>query len=282
MSRIIIAECKQEVSSFNPVPSGYDDFLVAHDKSLFEYHRMARDEVGGALAILDEIPGLRLVPAFGARAISSGGTLMAEAWKRLSEEFLDAVADSAPADGAYFALHGAMAAENELDPEGFLLTESRRLLGDGVPIVVSLDLHGILTDRMLGACDAVVVYHTYPHVDFFETGLRAARLLVRLLRGEAKPVTARVKIPALVRGDELITMTGAFGKCIRMAQHFEAGPRGLSAGMLIGNPFTDVPELGSCSVVVMDDDHNAAEQAAIDLADFTPPRPRRAQREREP
>src|SRR4051812_32049654 len=28
MPRILIAECKQEVSSFNPVPSGYEDFVM--------------------------------------------------------------------------------------------------------------------------------------------------------------------------------------------------------------------------------------------------------------
>jgi len=74
--------------------------------------------------------------------------------------------------------------------------------------VVSLDLHGILTDRMLQHADAVVMYHTYPHVDFYETGERAARLLLRILPARVRPVTAVVTIPALVRGDELITATG--------------------------------------------------------------------------
>ena len=73
---------------------------------------------------------------------------------------------------------------------GSLLQEARKILGERVPIVVSLDLHGILTDRMLEHADAVVVYHTYPHVDFFETGERAARLLLRIVAGEVKPVTA--------------------------------------------------------------------------------------------
>ena len=98
-----------------------------------------------------------------------------------------------------------MAAENEDDPEGYLLAEARKILGERIPLVASFDLHGILTDRMLEHADAIVVYHTYPHVDFFETGQRAARLLLRLMAGEVKPVTARVFIPALVRGDELIT-----------------------------------------------------------------------------
>ncbi len=63
-------------------------------------------------------------------------------------------------------MHGAMAAEDELDPEGFLIEQIRQSLGDDVPIVVSLDLHGILTDRMVEHSDAIVAYHTYPTLIF--------------------------------------------------------------------------------------------------------------------
>jgi microcystin degradation protein MlrC len=163
-------------------------------------------------------------------------------------------------------MHGAMASEEELDPEGWLLAEARKILGEEIPIVVSLDLHGILTDRMVEHSDAIVAYHTYPHVDFFETGQRAARLLLRILAGEVKPVTAKVAIPALVRGDELITATGAFGESIRLAQSAENGPGGLSAGMFIGNPFTDVPELRTYSFVVTDNDPDLAEREALRIA----------------
>src|SRR5205823_6341478 len=106
--------------------------------------------------------------------------------------------------GVYFSLHGEMGAEGELDPEGYLLAETRRIVGDKIPIVISLDLHGILTDRMLRQVDGLSIYHTYPHVDFADTGRRAAALLVRLLKGDLRPVIARVVIPALVRGDELV------------------------------------------------------------------------------
>src|SRR5205085_5468865 len=137
-------------------------------------------------------------------------TLAAADFRRLADELLSALRAAPPVDAAYFSLHGAMGAVGEDDPEGYLLTEARKFLGKRLPLVVSLDLHGILTDRMLEQADAIVAYHTYPHVDFYETGERAARLLLRIMSGEVRPVTARVKIPALVRGDELITATGLF------------------------------------------------------------------------
>ena len=266
MSRILIAECKQEVSTFNPEPSHYEDFRILRGNALLDHHRRVREEAGGVLSVLDPEPDIELAPTYGASSNTSGGVLAAESYHRLRQDFLAAMAGAGPVDAAYFSLHGAMQAADENDPEGDLLEEARRILGDEIPFVVSLDIHGILTDRMLRHADAVVPYHTYPHVDFYETGARAARLLLRILRDGARPVMARVKIPALVRGDELITTTGAVGECIRRAQEIEAGPRGLAAGVMWGNPFTDVPELRTNSVVVMDGDETAAQSHALDLA----------------
>ena len=266
MPRILIAECIHEICSFNPVPTCYDDFAIQRGNALFEYHRSLGSEVGGALKIFAAEPKLEVVPTFGARGITSGGTIAQADFERLARELLDAVRQAGPVDGAYFALHGAMASTGEEDPEGHFLQEARKILGEKIPIVASFDLHGILTDRMLKHADAIVVYHTYPHVDFFETGQRSARLLLRLLRKEIRPVTARVAIPALVRGDELITATGVFGKLIGQAQQIEQSKNGLAAAMFIGNPFTDVPELCCDSVVVTDGDPDRAQREALRLA----------------
>lgn len=267
MPRILIAECKQEVSTFNPQLSCYDDFAVRHGDELLLYHRRVRNEIGGALSVFDAMNDVEIVPAYSAAFITSGGTLATAAWERISREFLDSIRAAPPVDAVYFCMHGAMASEHELDPEGYLLAEARTILGDHIPIVLSLDLHGILSDRMIEHSDAIIAYHTYPHVDFFETGQRAARLLLRIESGEVKPVTARVAIPALVRGDELITSSGLFGESIRIAQQVENDTPGLSAGMFIGNPFTDVPALQTVSFVVTDNDPELAIRETLRIAD---------------
>ena len=266
MPKILVAECKQEVSTFNPQHSNYGDFGIRKGDELLQYHRSIRNEVGGALSIFDADSTVTIVPAYSAFFITSGGPLETSAWERISAEFLDAVRTAPSVDGVYFCMHGAMATPEELDPEGWLLRETRKILGEHIPIVVSLDLHGILTDRMVEHTDAIVAYQTYPHIDFFETGMRAARLLLRILAGDVRPVTAKVAIPALVRGDELITATGLFGESIRLAQEIETGPFGLSAGMFIGNPFTDVPALQTYSFVVTDGDPALAQSAAVRIA----------------
>ena len=271
MPRIVIAECKQEVSTFNPTTSCFDDFRVVRGEALLAHHRRVREEVGGALSVFDADSRVTLAPTFGASANTSGGILTAASFQRLCADFVNCLKEAkqaGPVDGAYFSLHGAMQAEGEDDPEGFLLHEARRILGETIPFVVSLDLHGVLTDKMLEHSDAVVPYHTYPHVDFFQTGIRAAQLLMKVLIEGARPVMARVKIPALVRGDELITETGSIGECLRLSQQIEHGPGGLSAGVMWGNPFTDVPELRTNSIVVMDGDEAVAQRHAIELANI--------------
>ncbi|MCB0155582.1 MAG: M81 family metallopeptidase [Anaerolineae bacterium] len=266
MPKILIAEGKQEVSSFNPVPSHYHDFDVSWGDEILAFHRGGHKELGGALSVFDSRADVELVPTYSFRAITSGGTLAATDFERIAAEFLASLNAAPPVDAVYFSLHGAMSATNEADPEGYLLAETRKILGEAIPIVISLDLHGVLTDRMLRHIDALTVFHTYPHVDFFETGVRAARLLLKILDEGVKPVMAKVNIPALVRGDELITETGLFGRSIRAAQAVEQGPGGLAAGMFIGNPFTDVPELRSNSLVITDNDPALAQQAALKLA----------------
>lgn len=268
MKRILIAECKQEVSTFNPVPSGYADFMVRRDDAMLAYHRATHNEVGGALSVFDTRQDIAVDTLYSALAITSGGTLPAADFKRIATEMIDSLHAAPPADGVYFCLHGAMAVTGEDDPEGFLLQQARATLGERIPIVASFDLHGVLTDRILQHCDAIVCYHTYPHIDFYETGLRAAATLLKIMDGAVKPVTARVFVPALVRGDELITASGAIRHPVQAAQSVEASPGGLSAGLFWGNPFTDVAALGSNAFVVVDGDIARASREAVRIAEL--------------
>ncbi len=268
MKRILIAECRQEVSTFNPVASSYADFTVRRDAEFLAYHRSARNEVGGALDVFGTRADVETVCTYSALSITSGGTLGAADFKRIADEMIESLRAAPPADAVYFCLHGAMAAIGEDDPEGFFLQEARRVIGERIPIVASFDLHGILTDRILQQADAIVCYHTYPHVDFYETGQRAANTLLKILDGAAHPVTARVFVPALVRGNELITSSGAIRHPVQAAQAIEASPGGLSAGLFWGNPFTDVAALGSNGFAVIDGDAERAKREALHIAEL--------------
>ena len=124
MAKILVGECKQEVSSFNPVASLYADFEIARGQELLEYHQGLNTELTGALNVFREDPGLVLIPTYSARARTSGGTLRRADFDRIAGEFLDSVKAAPAPDGIYLSLHGAMSAEGEGDPEGYLTGRS--------------------------------------------------------------------------------------------------------------------------------------------------------------
>ena len=269
MPNILFAELRQETASFNPYPTSYAMFRQMHGAEITENYRGTKTEISGFMEVMAERPEMKLIPTVSAASVS-GGAIPTEDLSRLLEEIvgsIEQVVQKRQIDAVFMCLHGAMAGETEDDPEGLLLTKVREVVG-GIPLVASIDLHAILTDRMLEMIDIVVPFHTYPHVDQFETGQRAAQSLLKLIDGGVKPEAVTVKLPLLVRGDELITATGKYGEAIRMCQEIEASETGLSAGVNIGNAFTDVPELRTNILVVRDSDRDQAQADADRIASF--------------
>ena len=264
--RVLIADVKQETSTFNPMPTVYDEFRIYTGEDIFDAYRGTRTELAGAFDVFDEDGRIELVPTVAADCVS-GGPIATACLDRLLGEMEQSVREQSDIDAGYICLHGAMAGADEGDPEGRLLKNLREILGD-IPLVASIDLHCVLTDRMIENADVIVPYHTYPHTDHYETGQRAARNLLGLLDGKSKPTVARVELPMLVRGDELLTATGRFGEAIRMCQEVEASEAGLAAGVIIGNAFTDVPALQSNVLITTNGDSVAAHEAADRIGRF--------------
>lgn len=264
--RIVIAELKQETATFNPAPTSYEDFRINFGDEMLSAYRGTRTEVAGAIDAFDKDGRVQVIPSMAAAAVS-GGPIGTADLDRLISELSESVRSADAVDGVYLCFHGAMAGETEGDPEGRALGEIREIVGN-IPLVISLDLHAVVTDRLVDGADVLVPYHTYPHTDHYETGQRAARVLLQLLEGTAMPTVAQVKLPMLVRGDELLTDSGRFGQAIRICQEIEQSEQGLAAGVIIGNAFTDVPALQSKVIVTTNNDPDLARSKAARIARF--------------
>ncbi len=79
-----------------------------------------------------------------------------------------------------------MVTEHLDDGEGEILRRVRNVIGDGLPLVVSLDLHANVTPEMIEQADALIAYRTYPHTDMADTGRAAAHHLALLLKTKRK------------------------------------------------------------------------------------------------
>jgi microcystin degradation protein MlrC len=259
MPKIIVAHYFQETNSFHPNPTTYENFGVTRGEDLI---RDGRGVVNGAVDQFAKRSDVEIVPTYGA-GMGAGGTITHECFERISSECLEAIGEnSAGADALYFSMHGAMAAEIEKDPEGYMLQEARNILGPDVPIVISLDMHGTVSRRMLRNMQGASILHTYPHIDWYETGERAATMLLSILDG-AKPIIASVYTPTMVRGDELKTATGVHGTFIRHLERLEDRDDVLAGGIMLGHPPTDCPEQGSRIIIVTDNNRELAEREAL-------------------
>jgi microcystin degradation protein MlrC len=121
---------------------------------------------------------------------------------------------------------------------------------------------------MVHYADALVLFHTAPHIDVFETGVRAAHVLRRILIGGAKPITYFHKLPLVVPAERANTQDPAsisfqFRERLQALEH---QPGILTAGIATVQPWLDIPELGSAVLVVADGENAAAERACEQLA----------------
>lgn len=220
---------------------------------------------GGIHALRDA--GAEIVPIFAAKG-GAGGHVEDAFFIEARARIIEGIAAAGHLDGIYLAMHGAMICGIEKDPEGAVLEALRARIGPGIPIAVSLDLHAHVTPRMVAAADIVVGYETYPHVDAYQTGGRAAGLLVRALRGEIRPVTRIRKYNAIV--PVLGGATLEHAPMARVAAHaraLEAAGRALSVSYFPVQPWLDMADVGITGLAVTDADPAGAESVAQAILD---------------
>lgn len=169
-----------------------------------------------------------------------------------------------PLDAVYICNHGAMVAEHEDDPDGALIAAVRAVVGPDVRVVVTLDLHGNISPRMVSDSDLIVGYRTNPHVDMRERGEEAAFSLRRILAGSARPEAVMVRPPIAPASVTLLTAQHPYGTLIDLGQRLQAEARGAILNVSIfGNfIFADVPDNGLSIVVTARNDRAAAEEVA--------------------
>lgn len=261
---ILVGAIIQESNTFSPVLSDMDDFHrhryytgeqildMKVDSELSGFNRRARAE------------GATIIPTLSANAVSSG-RFKQESLEQLTEELRSSLRSAPPCDGVYFAMHGAMVAEGCDDVEGHLIETIREVVGD-IPVVVSLDLHANVTSKMAENVNGIVGFRTYPHTDFDETGVRAAALLLSILRNGTMPVVAMRKLPMIVPAENSQTSHGPFAELWQEAERGERLGDSLVTSLFPVQPWLDIEEMG-CAVVTVGLDPLRAEREADRLAE---------------
>ncbi len=267
--RIAIASLMQESNSFSPLPTTLETFAhyyLLHGDEMLSGYGEAKTEVPGFFEVL-KAAGATPVPLLAAYA-AAGGTVTRVAFNELVEEIEQRLRAAGPVDGLLLALHGALVVEDQPDGDGEIIERMRAILPADVPIGVTLDLHGHITPLMLQPGVFHIGYREYPHTDMFETGVRAARLLLDVVAGRrSMPAMALAKRPLLVSPICTRTTDGPLRPIVEEARRMENAGEVIHAALFPVQPWLDVPDLGFAALVCADD-AEGARQASEKLVDM--------------
>lgn len=266
--RIAFALVSQESNTFNRVPSGFarfEEFGYQRGSAVLD-HAVHSPAVSGFLAGLEASGAdVDLVPVLKATALA-GGPLEAATRKELTAELVGRILAAGSLDGIGLLLHGACVGQDEPDVDGQLLAAVREVVGPDLPVVVGLDHHANLTERMVAASTAIIGHRTQPH-DTGDTAWRTAELLVRVVARQVVPSMGFRKLRLLSHQERFLTAVPPMQTWFDQARTLERQPGVIAASTFPMQPWLDVAEAGWSTLVVTDDDIVAAERFATDLAD---------------
>jgi len=259
--KVLVAKFAQETNAFSPVISTLDFFrtgVVCSGEDLFVEGINFRGIVSGFLGALKEYD----CDVFGGmymRAPSSGGKVEQEVVDYFVQDTQERICRLNP-DIVLLSLHGATQGVACEDVCGYICKAVREAAGKKCIIAVGNDLHGNPTDLEMEQIDFLCCYQTYPHIDFYQTGYRAASLAIRRYLGEELYV-ATTATPMLVPASGYNTNEGAFGRLIARANSLVQNGTIVDFSIFQMQPWLDVSEAGSRVVVVAKDPETAKQYA---------------------
>jgi microcystin degradation protein MlrC len=270
--RVAIGGIAHESSTFATVPTTLDDFVqrgYQEDEALIEELTGTKSGCGGFIDAAKAM-GFEVVPTIMASA-QPAGPVTAEATETLTQRLVDRLRkaqDDGPLDGVLLALHGAMVSELDDDGESYILRAVREALPPETPILVTLDLHGNITQEMVDLVSVPIAFDEYPHTDPYERAFEAGLLLARIVRGGAKPTSHVVKIPMLAGGQRQYSHAEPMLGVKHLAHDIESERGVLNVSYLPGFPWADIEPTNFTIIVTTDNNPKQAEEAAKRLARY--------------
>jgi len=272
-------EFHQESNSFCPVKTVFDDYSrcsVLEGENIFKKVRGKKLALAAMLDALDEA-GITIVPGYAMRA-PAGGIVEHVVVEHFLQKMEKAISDNMPLDGAFFSMHGATQSTQVDDVCGSILQKARKLLGKKAVISVSCDLHANVTDLMFKNADFICGYLTYPHMDIYETGYRAAKLGIRKLQGDNNLHMAWTRLPMILPACGYSTESDELGEIMQNLKNLKQNGVLEDYSVFQMQPWLDVSNGGSAIIAIARDQdtamHYAKEtaQSVWEIRDFMKPK----------
>ena len=265
--RVVIAQMKHETNTFSPVPTPLSRFangeeLPPEGADAYQAYKGTGAAMAAFIELAEEAGAEVMLPI--AASAWPSGPVEDSAFEYIAGKICAAVAEGC--DAVLLDLHGAMVTQTHEDGEGELLRRVRAIAPQ-VPIGVALDMHTNFYPAIAEHATAVAGYQTYPHVDMYDTGMRAGRAIFALLAGRVTPTMAwgnKPMLPHVMRqGSDDPPNRELQARCRELEMQ-----GALSASVFVGFPNADIHNAGLSAVVVTDGDPARARRWCDELLEM--------------
>ena len=269
--RIAVLNFAHETVTFLPNDTTLADFVYegspAKGEALLAWE--PRSYMGGFVKVAREHVGVELVgieSPLWPKTGTGSGWITSEAYEHFMGKIVAELKAGGPWHGVYLALHGAMGVRGVARPEADIARRVREVVGRSAFIAGTFDPHGNEDEEFLKQSDFAFCVKYFPHYDSRLQGERAARMLIRAIRGDYKPTTVTVKVPILTA--TVLQWTGAspWMDLVQRALVWEAREPDLYMNVFFGFPFADVPDVGMTIECTTNGNPALARKAADDVA----------------
>lgn len=251
--KCVIAMMQHETNTFSPLPTRLNSFASGLGLTepptgiqAIDIYGSADFAFAGLLEVTRQQNAEIIVPL--AAYAEPSGRVDDVAFEWIANRICQAVRSGC--DAVLLDLHGAMVTESFDDGEGELLRRIRAI-DPCMPVAVALDFHTNLTAAMVDNCTVIDGYRTYPHVDMFDTGKRAATSLFRIINQKLKTKMCWRAIPMMTHMLKQTPAREPMKGLMDMAIGKVVQGEVMNASIFGGFPLADIPHV-SLSVVTVE------------------------------
>ena len=263
--KIFFANLATETNTFSPIPTGHAGFHATG------YHRRDASLHPAMHGNIAQIEWRRLCARDGHEIVESicafaqpAGTTLRQVYEGLRDDLLADLKAALPVDVVLMKMHGAMVAYGYDDCEGDTCARIREIVGPDAVIGLELDLHCHLTETMRRACDAIITYKEYPHIDVGARAIELYDLCVATKQGRVKPAMAYYDCRMISMWRTPVEPMKSF---VARMQALEGHDGVLSVSFGHGFPWGDVAEVGAKMIVITNNDMPKAQALARQLGE---------------
>jgi microcystin degradation protein MlrC len=269
--RIAVLHFSHETVTFLKNDTTTDDFIYvgspAKGEEMLGWDR--KSYMGGFVKVareFDEIELTGIESPYWPKTGTGSGWVTSEAYEKFVGRMISEIGAQGKFDGVYLCVHGAMAVRGVPRPEAELARRVRDAVGPDAFIAATFDPHGNEDEEFLRHADMAFTGKYFPHYDSYLQGERAARTLVRAIRGDYKPARVTVKVPII--SPTVFQWTGAspWMDLVQRALTWEAREPDTYVNFFFGFPFADVPDVGMTFQVMTNRNPELARRVADDMA----------------